>query len=70
MAYAGLGWAAVGALVWVGFAFFGGPRAVPGMKGSSIAFRLMILPGVALLWPLVLLRWARWSKAAAAGTTP
>ena len=26
-------------------------------KGSSIPFRLMILPGVCLLWPLLALRW-------------
>ncbi len=57
-----LGWAALGVLTWLAFAFVGGPRAVPGVKGSSIAFRLMILPGVVLLWPLVLWRWAVWAR--------
>ncbi len=60
--WAALGWVALGAVVWAAFAFFGGPRAVPGVKGSSIAFRLMILPGVVLLWPVVIWRWAAWAK--------
>lgn len=60
--WAALGWAALGALSWIAFAFFGGPRVVPGMKGSSIAFRVMILPGVVLLWPLVLWRWSVWAR--------
>jgi len=55
-------WAAIGLIVWAAFAFWGGPRAVPGVKGSSIAFRLWILPSVVLLWPLVAWRWAVWSK--------
>ena len=60
--YAVLAWAVMGALVWAAFVFWGGPRVVPGVKGSSIAFRLMILPGVVLLWPIVALRWLAWSK--------
>jgi hypothetical protein len=28
-------------------------------KGSGIAFRLLILPGVAAFWPLLLARWTR-----------
>lgn len=59
-----LGWAALGAVTWLAFAFVGGPRAVPGVKGSSIAFRLMILPGVVLLWPVVVWRWTVWAREA------
>ena len=62
--WAALGWAALGAGTWLAFAFVGGPRAVPGVKGSSIAFRLMILPGVVLLWPVVLWRWTFWAREA------
>ena len=51
------GWLAVGALVALPFAFFGAPRVLDGAKGSSIAFRLMVVPGAALLWPLVIWRW-------------
>jgi len=58
----GVGWAAIGLAVWAAFVFWGGPRAVPGVKGSSIAFRVWILPSVVLLWPLVAWRWAVWSK--------
>jgi len=61
--YAAGAWVALGSLVWLAFATYGGPRSVPGVKGSSPLFRLMILPGVALLWPLVLVRWLHWSRA-------
>ena len=58
----GIGWAVIGLLVWAAFAFWGGPRAVPGVRGSSVAFRFWILPSVVLLWPLVAWRWAAWAK--------
>ena len=32
-------------------------RVDPAAKHSSIGFRLIILPGVAALWPLLLKRW-------------
>lgn len=34
-------------------------RVVPSARGGSLLFRLLILPGAALLWPLVLVRSAR-----------
>ena len=34
-------------------------RVDPASRGSSWRFRLLILPGLALLWPLMALRWAR-----------
>lgn len=37
------------------------PRLDPSAKGSTWAFRLVIVPGCALLWPLLLLRVIRGS---------
>ncbi|MBL8138028.1 MAG: hypothetical protein JNL48_15495 [Acidobacteria bacterium] len=50
-------WLAVGALVAVPFLAFAVSRVVEGAAGSSLMFRLMMLPGTALLWPVVLHRW-------------
>lgn len=51
---------ALHALVGLGFAASFLPRRIerldPSARGSSWAFRLLILPGVVALWPLV---WAR-----------
>jgi hypothetical protein len=32
-------------------------RVVEGAAGSSLMFRLMMLPGAVLLWPVLLYRW-------------
>jgi uncharacterized ion transporter superfamily protein YfcC len=50
-------WFAVGALVAVPFLLFAVGGAVEGAKGSSLAFRLMMLPASALLWPIVVRLW-------------
>jgi len=50
-------WLATGVLVAVPFLAFGVSRVVDGAAGSSLLFRLMMLPGAALLWPVVLRRW-------------
>ena len=34
-------------------------RVDPVSKGSGVGFRLIILPGVAALWPMLLTRWIR-----------
>jgi len=50
----------VGALVAIPFALLGVQRVDPAAAGWSpgnLVFRLMILPGCAALWPLVLRRW-------------
>jgi hypothetical protein len=53
-AYAGLG------LVFaIAFVTIGVQRLDSEAKGSGIAFRLLILPGVAALWPMFLYRWTR-----------
>ena len=50
-------WFAIGVLVAVPFLVAGVVRVVEGAKGSSVAFRLLMLPAKALLWPIVLRRW-------------
>lgn len=50
-------WLAVGLLVGVPFLAFAVGRVVEGAAGSSLMFRLMMLPGAALLWPVLLYRW-------------
>ncbi|MCC7388330.1 MAG: hypothetical protein IT431_06140 [Phycisphaerales bacterium] len=36
----------------------------PAARGASCGFRLVVLPGVAALWPLMLWRWRRASRRA------
>ncbi len=49
----------IGGAVAIAFALFGVARVDAGAKGSGPLFRVLIVPGAALLWPLVALRWAR-----------
>lgn len=48
---------AVGFGVGVAFLFFGLERCEPAARGAY-GFRPLLLPGLMLLWPLVLWRWA------------
>lgn len=48
----------VGAVVALLFALVVG-RVVPSARGGSPLFRVLILPGATLLWPLVLVRSVR-----------
>ena len=48
---------AIGALVAVLFLLFGIDRVDPAAR-CAYAFRPMIAPGIVLLWPVVLVRWA------------
>lgn len=50
-------WLALGTLVAVPFLAFAAGRVVEGAAGSSLMFRLMMVPGGALLWPVLLHRW-------------
>ena len=50
-------YAAAGLVLAVAFVLFGAAKIDPGVKGSPIGFRLLIFPGVAALWPLLLKRW-------------
>lgn len=48
------GW--VGLAVAAGFLLFGIDRVDPAARGAH-AFRPLLVPGIVLLWPLVLVRW-------------
>jgi len=52
-------YAAIGVVFAVLFVTRGVGRVDPAARGSSWAFRLLVLPGVAALWPLMLLKWVR-----------
>jgi hypothetical protein len=43
----------------VAFVLFGVARIDPTSRGAPVGFRLIILPGVTLLWPLLAWRWVR-----------
>ena len=58
VAVAGI-YALTGLLFAIAFVALGVRRVDPAASGSSIAFRLIILPGVAALWPVLLGRWIR-----------
>jgi hypothetical protein len=51
------GYAVVGAVFAVAFVTVGIRAVDPVAKGSGAGFRLIISPGVAALWPLLLTRW-------------
>jgi hypothetical protein len=50
-------YAGIGLLFAIAFLTRGIDRIDPASKGTGIGFRLIILPGVASLWPMLLLRW-------------
>ncbi len=50
---------ALGLLFGVPFVFRGVDRIDPAARGAGVGFRLLILPGVVALWPLLFLRWRR-----------
>ena len=56
---------AIKAYVFAGFLFsvifliFGIQRVDPDVKGLSLGFRLIIIPGLCVFWPLFALRWIR-----------
>jgi hypothetical protein len=49
-------WLAIGVVTGVAFLFLGIDHVDPAARGSY-AFRPLLLPGLALLWPYVALRW-------------
>lgn len=57
-----MAYAAFGLLFAVVFVVAGVGRIDHAAAGSGLGFRLMILPGAAALWPLLLVRWinTRW----------
>jgi len=57
--YALSGYAALGIVFALPFVFVGVQRLDSEAQGSGVGFRLLILPGVAVLWPMFLQRWLR-----------
>lgn len=53
-----LGLAAAGALLWRGLT-----RLDPATRGAGVGFKLLLLPGMVLLWPLLLWSWFAGSRA-------
>lgn len=52
---------AAGATFAAAFVTWGVGRIDPAARHATAGFRLIILPGVTALWPLLALRWARGS---------
>lgn len=52
---------AIGLVFGLAFVMRGAGLVAPAARGSGLTFRLLILPGVAALWPLL---WQRWRKGA------
>ena len=50
-------YAAAGLVFAIAFVLRGVERIDPAAKGASWGFRLIVLPGVVALWPLLLRRW-------------
>jgi hypothetical protein len=50
-------YAGLGVVFAVVFALRGIERVDPGARGSGWGFRLLVLPGVVALWPLLARRW-------------
>jgi hypothetical protein len=60
-----LAYAACGLLFGLPFVTVGVARFDPSARGASLAFRLLILPGVMAFWPFLALKWRRIHKRAA-----
>ncbi|HLY54006.1 MAG TPA: hypothetical protein VKS60_00530 [Stellaceae bacterium] len=50
-------YAAIGTVVALGFVTLGLSRVIH--ASATLGARLLILPGAALLWPVVIMRWLR-----------
>jgi hypothetical protein len=48
---------AIGSILAVPFVIFGIGRVDRSAKGAPAMFRVLVLPGVVALWPLILRRW-------------
>jgi len=57
--YLAIAYWAVGVVFGTAFILRGAARVDPAAKGAGWGFRLLILPGVAALWPLLLRRWLK-----------
>jgi hypothetical protein len=50
-------YAAAGTVFALVFLLLGVTRIDNGAKGTGLGFRLLIIPGLIALWPLMLIRW-------------
>jgi hypothetical protein len=57
------GYAAVGLLFGLAFVRFGVTHLDPAARGTSVAFRVLILPGSVALWPFLLWKWVSATRA-------
>ena len=62
LSYATIGYGALGLLFSLFFVLFGVQSIDPAARGAGIGFRLIVVPGCVLLWPLLLVRWIRASE--------
>ena len=56
-------YAGAGLLFAIAFVTWGIERVDAQAKGAGLGFRLIVVPGVAALWPLMLRRWMRDERA-------
>ena len=52
-------YAVVGAVTALAFVTFGIARVLPAGTPVTLGARVLLIPGAALLWPYVLLRWVK-----------
>ncbi len=52
-------YATAGLLFALVFAAFGVQRVDPAARGAGLGFRLLVIPGAAAFWPLLLWKWMR-----------
>ena len=62
-----IGYVAVGVVFALAFVTIGVGRTDPIARASGISFRILIIPGVAALWPVLALKWVRARPGTAAG---
>jgi hypothetical protein len=55
--YAFMAYGLAGAIFAIAFVAAGLPRVDPVANHAPLGFRLIVMPGVAALWPLLLMRW-------------
>jgi len=55
---AGLAYIGLGLLFALAFVTVGAPRLDPAARGMPVGVRLLLLPGAAALWPVLLWKWA------------
>ncbi len=55
-------YAAVGVVFALAFVLVGVGKVDAGAKGAGLLFRVLILPGTAALWPVMLIKWVLAAK--------